>query len=73
MPTYRYECPNGHTLEDFEPMSAPTMRPCPECPDQTDGCEGCGIESTIVYMRRVIGPGGGVIWKQGPPTRRFHK
>lgn len=63
MPTYHYSCPNGHTLEDFEPMSAPTERECPECP----------IEFVPVLMKRVIGPGGGVIWKNGPPTRRFHK
>lgn len=68
MPTYRYECPNGHTLEDFEPMSAPTERECP-------ACNGIGTPPVFprVQMKRVIGPGGGVLWKGGAPTRKFHR
>jgi putative FmdB family regulatory protein len=60
MPTYEYRCPKGHTLEDFQPITAPTERICPVCPGMS-------------IMTRVIGTGAGVIWKGGPPTRRFGK
>ena len=67
MPTYNYKCPNGHTLEIFEPMTAFPTRLCPECPQPDD----VGDNVNAVYMHRVIGAGGGVIWKQGAPTPKF--
>ena len=81
MPTYEYRCPNGHTLEDFQSMTASTRRLCPECfgpcPVHGGDMDCCPIDDpcmdTLVYMERVIGTGAGVIWKGGPPTRRFGK
>jgi hypothetical protein len=77
MPTYEYQCPNGHTLTDFESMNAPTTRVCPECPSpvpcdcQTvQGADEC-CDYHEVYMTRQISGGGGVLWKQGAPTPRF--
>lgn len=31
MPTYEYRCPEGHTFELFQPMSAAPVADCPEC------------------------------------------
>jgi len=83
MPTFDYECPNGHRLTDFEPMSAPTERLCPECPQppqppfewhENEDEPFCTCEPVMpIMMKRVIGSGGGVIWKGGPPTQKFHR
>ena len=56
MPTYSYECPDGHKHEEFEPITAPAKRPCPVCGK---------------IMQRLITGGGGVLWKGGSPTPRF--
>jgi putative FmdB family regulatory protein len=77
MPTYNYRCPNGHTLEDFQPMSAPTTRLCPECPQPPVEWHENEDEPYCTYdpvlMTRVIGTGGGVIWKEGKPTPTFKR
>lgn len=31
MPTYDYECHNGHRFEVFQKMSDPPLSECPEC------------------------------------------
>ena len=31
MPTYEYECPNGHAFEAFQRMSDEPVSECPEC------------------------------------------
>lgn len=31
MPTYEYECPNGHTFEAFQKMTDQPVSKCPEC------------------------------------------
>ena len=31
MPTYEYRCPEGHTFEEFQKMSADPVAKCPEC------------------------------------------
>jgi len=48
MPTYEYECPNGHRFELFQKMSD---EPRAECPT-------CGAES-----RRLLSGGGGLLFK----------
>lgn len=58
MPTYTYACPDGHTDEKFEPMTAPTQRPCQVCGKTMD---------------RQINWGGGTIWKGGKPTPTFDR
>ena len=48
MPTYEYECPKGHTQDDFQPMPG----------QRTQKCRICGKRA-----RKKIGPGAGVIFK----------
>jgi len=31
MPIYEYRCPNGHTFERFQSMTAPAPEQCDEC------------------------------------------
>ena len=31
MPTYEYECPEGHAFEKFQKMSDPPVAECPAC------------------------------------------
>ena len=31
MPTYEYECPEGHTFEKFQKMTDRPRAKCPEC------------------------------------------
>ena len=31
MPIYEYRCPNGHTFERFQSMTAPAPEACDEC------------------------------------------
>lgn len=31
MPTYEYRCPDGHTFDVFQKMSAEPVASCPEC------------------------------------------
>ena len=51
MPTYEYECPNGHKHEVWEFITKFKRElPCPECGETA---------------RLLIGPGGGFIFK-GP-------
>lgn len=33
-PLYEYTCPQGHTEERLEPLTAPEAHPCPECGDE---------------------------------------
>ena len=50
MPTYDYVCSEcGHTFEKFQSIKAPAIRKCPECGK--------------LKVRRIIGTGGGVIFK----------
>lgn len=50
MPTYDYECDAcGHTFEQFQSIKAPAVRRCPVC--------------RKLKVRRLIGTGGGVIFK----------
>ena len=52
MPTYDYECDAcGHKFEKFQPMTAAAIRKCPKC--------------GRVKVRRLIGMGGGIIFKGG--------
>ena len=52
MPTYEYRCTNcGHTLEEFQPMSAEPLKVCPKCGKET--------------LKRAMGGGGGMIFKGG--------
>lgn len=52
MPTYDYECQScGHRFEKFQSMTARVMRKCPECAKRS--------------LQRLIGPGGGFIFKGG--------
>lgn len=52
MPTYEYICKScGHEFEEFQSMTAPTLRKCPECRKSA--------------LERKIGLGGGVIFKGG--------
>jgi len=48
MPTYDYECPNGHVFEEFQSMSSEPKAICPQC----------GKDAT-----RKIGTGGGLMFK----------
>ncbi len=51
MPTYEYQCQAcGHRFEVFQRMSDPKLEHCPQ-----DGCGG--------HVRRLPGPGAGVIFK----------
>ena len=50
MPTYDYVCKEcGHRFELFQQMTANVKRKCPECGKKT--------------LERLIGAGGGVIFK----------
>ena len=50
MPTYDYECRScGHRFEQFQSMTDKELRKCPECGRKT--------------LQRLIGAGGGVIFK----------
>jgi thiazolylpeptide-type bacteriocin precursor len=52
MPTYEYECKNcGYKFEKFQKMTEEPLKICPECKNGS--------------LRRIIGLGGGVIYK-GP-------
>jgi putative FmdB family regulatory protein len=53
MPTYEYECPEGHTFERFQkmtdkPRAAPCLRPrgCP----QDFGWRGAGVQGSGFYI-----------------------
>jgi putative FmdB family regulatory protein len=69
MPTYDYECYNGHRFDAFQSMTEAPLDRCPICEKGQHTKPG----SNIVEVRRIIGTGAGVIWKGGPPTRRFGK
>jgi putative FmdB family regulatory protein len=77
MPTYDYKCDNGHVTEAFEPMSAPTEHPCPECPQppfeshENEDDPYCMCEPSLA--RRQIGAGSGFSFKGGAPTKKFHR
>ncbi len=50
MPTYDYKCENcGHEFEQFQSITARTLRKCPECGKNT--------------LNRLIGTGAGIIFK----------
>jgi putative FmdB family regulatory protein len=52
MPTYEYVCEAcGHEFDEFQSMSAPVMKKCPNCKK--------------LKLRRKIGIGSGVIFKGG--------
>lgn len=52
MPTYEYTCKScKHELEEFQSMSAPSLRKCPKCKKSA--------------LERKIGLGGGIIFKGG--------
>ena len=48
MPTYEYECPQGHRFELFQKMSDPPRAACPECGEEA---------------RRLLSPGAGLLFK----------
>jgi len=50
MPTYDYECENGHRFEAFQSMKDDPLRECRDCG---------------APVRRLIGPGSGFIFKGG--------
>ena len=50
MPTYEYVCDScEHAFELFQSITAPAVRKCPECGERK--------------VRRLIGPGAGLIFK----------
>lgn len=50
MPTYDYECQAcGHTFEEFQSMSAESLKKCPQCKKNK--------------LQRLIGAGAGIIFK----------
>lgn len=50
MPTYDYLCQGcGHAFEEFQSITAGALRKCPECGQ--------------LRLKRLIGPGGGIIFK----------
>jgi putative FmdB family regulatory protein len=50
MPTYEYKCSAcGHTFEQFQSMSAPPVRKCPQCGK--------------AKVKRLLGTGAGIIFK----------
>jgi len=50
MPTYDYRCKNcGHEFEEFQSMSDPELRKCPECKK--------------LKLERLIGGGAGFLFK----------
>lgn len=48
MPTYEYECENGHRFEVFQSMKDEPLQACTEC---------------SAPVRRIIGPGAGFLFK----------
>lgn len=50
MPTYDYECENGHRFEVFQSMKDDALTHCNQCDAKA---------------RRIIGPGAGFIFKGG--------
>jgi putative FmdB family regulatory protein len=48
MPTYDYECTNGHRFERFQQMSDPLLKKCPKCGRK---------------VKRLIGAGAGILFK----------
>jgi len=48
MPTYDFECPNGHVFDDFQPMPGQDRQRCRVCGKMA---------------RKRIGPGAGFIFK----------
>lgn len=48
MPTYDYQCENGHRFEVFQKMTDPKLDTCPECGGRAE---------------RLIGPGAGLVFK----------
>ena len=49
MPTYEYECKKcGHKFEEFQSITEPPLRRCPECKGR---------------VQRLIGTGAGIIFK----------
>jgi len=72
VPTYDYKCERGHYFEWYQPMNEAPLAKCIMSTTSgqvpADGEDAC--EAPVV---RAIGPGAGVIWKGGPPTRRFGK
>ena len=51
MPTYEYECQKcGYRFEQFQSIKAPPLENCPR-----EGCDG--------HVKRLIGPGGGLLFK----------
>lgn len=52
MPTYAYKCSNcNHYFEDFQRMTAPVHKKCPECKK--------------LKLKRLIGGGSGIIFRKG--------
>src|SRR5438045_3201456 len=50
MPTYEYKCTAcGHTFEQFQSMSAPPVKKCPNCGKSK--------------VKRLLGTGAGIIFK----------
>lgn len=50
MPTYDYVCDAcGYAFEEFHSMTAPALKTCPKCKEDT--------------LRRLIGSGAGIIFK----------
>jgi len=50
VPTYDYKCDDcGYKFEQFQSMSSESFKTCPECEQES--------------LRRLIGKGGGVIFK----------
>ena len=48
MPTYDYQCENGHHFEIFQKMTDPKLEICPQCGGRVE---------------RLIGPGAGLVFK----------
>lgn len=48
MPTYDYQCENGHHFEIFQKMTDPKLDSCPQCGGRVE---------------RLIGPGAGLVFK----------
>jgi len=71
MPTYTYQCTSGHEFDEFESMSSEPLKTCP----MSVGPPGKPMmeesRACAAPVRRLISGGGGVIWKGGPPTKRF--
>jgi putative FmdB family regulatory protein len=59
MPTYQFECENGHRYEILQPISQPLPKECQEC--------GASVEQT--YENR---PKGTVIFRGHGWTPKFH-